>query len=240
MLYIIGIILFVLSDIISLIPVLSSKVLDAIMIVMGIAGIILLIVYLAKNKPDKKLSLKLSAIIMGIGLICIIINFIDSYLFYKESFNILSILQMNITGMIINRYTILAFVYLIYSISKVNETTQIPTQTNPSQPVRLDEMAVDLKPKKLAIWYILLVIGLLPWAYFIIIVVTAAFDGFSFLFSDSAYGLEGMGLAFVLMGINLLPVLAIGLVLIIISLVKIVKNKKYNKNLELIKNVQIK
>ena len=70
--------------------------------------------------------------------------------------------------------------------------------------------------------------------------VTAAFDGFSFLFSDPAYGLEGMGLAFVLMGINLLPVLAIGLVLIIISLVKIVKNKKYNKNLELIKNVQFK
>lgn len=218
MYFILAIALSIASELVSFLP--SNTFLNIIRRLMSLGGIIFFIIDLVKRKPNKKDSLKSSLIIFITALILLIASFISSYLFYKEYFKLKSILMMFIPRVILNKYTLMSFVYLIYGLNNEPKSIQNNNMTQ--------ENFTPPKRKKATIWYILLVLGLIPWIIFLYIVISSAFTGFGFMFSTS-YGIDAMFSAFLVIGALASPILAIGIALIVLSIIFIKKIKKENK-----------
>lgn len=206
------------AELVSFLP--SNTFLNIITKIMSIGGLILFVTDIVKRKPNKKDSLKSSLIIFIIAIILMIVSFISSYFFYDEYFKLKTILMMSIPRFILNKYTLMAFVYLIYGLNNEPKSIQNNNMTQ--------ENITPPKRKKTTIWYILLVLGLIPWIIFLYIVISSAFIGFGFMFSTS-YGIDAMFSAFLVIGALASPILAIGVALIILSIVFIKKIKKENK-----------
>lgn len=81
----------------------------------------------------------------------------------------------------------------------------------------------EIKKKKI-FWKVMLVLGTIPFIIPLVLSIICLFFGFTFFF-DTIYGFEGMFSFLVIWSFIFWPTYIVGLVLIILSIIKIKKNK---------------